>query len=72
MKKILTCLFAAVVILLAAGSLLAAGPPTVGAALPDIRLSVPQDSAAKSYLDLGYFTFGSFRIQEIKTQVVVI
>ena len=45
-------------------------PPGVGDTLPPIKLVVPHDSEAKSYLGLSggkYFT-----IPEIKAQVVVI
>ncbi|HVO64985.1 MAG TPA: redoxin domain-containing protein, partial [Syntrophales bacterium] len=47
-------------------------PPVAGGILPDIKLSIPKDSAGKSYLGLGFFGFGSFRIPEIKTRLVII
>lgn len=51
---------------------LAGSPPAVGGMLPDIRLSMPKDMADKSYLGLGFFGFGSFKIPEIKANLVII
>lgn len=45
--------------------------PPVGGTLPDFTLSAPKDSGEKSYLGLSWFG-GSFRIPELKTQVVII
>jgi peroxiredoxin len=50
----------------------AGSPPAVGGMLPDIKLSMPKDTADKSYLGLGIFGFGSFTIPEIKATLVII
>jgi thiol-disulfide isomerase/thioredoxin len=50
----------------------ASSPPDVGGMLPDIKLSMPKDSAEKSYLGLGFFGFGSFKIPEIKASLVIV
>jgi peroxiredoxin len=74
MKKYTICLPAVVLaILVVVSSLSAANShPIVGGMLPDIKLSIPKDSAGKSYLDLGFFGFGSFRIPEIKARLVIV
>jgi peroxiredoxin len=51
---------------------LAGSPPAVGGMLPDIKLSMPKDMADKNYLGLGFFGFGSFKIPEIKSNLVII
>jgi len=74
MKKIIVCML--VVIMTAfmiMGYVSAASfPPAVGGMLPDIKLSMPRDSAEKSYLGLGFFGFGSFKIPEIKASLVIV
>lgn len=50
----------------------ASNPPAVGGMLPDIKLSVPKDSAEKNYLGLGFFNVGSFKIPEIKARLVIV
>ena len=45
-------------------------PPAVGEALPPVKLAVPEDAAAKSYL--GLTDSGQFTIPEIKAQAVII
>jgi len=74
MKKYTIWLLAIVIaILVVASSLSAANsPPVVGGIFPDIKLSIPKDSAGKSYLDLGLFGFGSFKIPEIKARLVIV
>ena len=39
---------------------LAGSPPAIGGMLPDIKLSMPKDTADKNYLGLGIFGFGFF------------
>ncbi len=53
-------------------SAMAGSPPAVGAPLPEIKLPIPKDSADKKYLDLGFFGFGTFKIPEIKANLVII
>ena len=74
MKKYTTCLLAAVIVILVVASSLSAAdsPPVVGGMLPDIKLSIPKDSAERGYLDLGFFGFGSFRVPEIKARLVIV
>jgi thiol-disulfide isomerase/thioredoxin len=74
MRKRLICYVAVVFTLfMIANSVSAANyPPSVGGVLPDIKLSIPKDSADKSYLGLGFFSYGSFKIPEIKTKLVII
>lgn len=73
MKKYAIWLPAVVIAILLASSLPAANsPPVVGGIFPDIKLSIPKDSAGKSYLDLGFFGFGSFKIPEIKARLVIV
>ena len=74
MKKSIVCYLAIVItVFMIVNSVSAASsPPSVGGMLPDIKLSMPKDSADKSYLSLGFFGFGSFRIPEIKTKLVSI
>ena len=74
MKRIITCGFMIIVtILLIISPLSVMGsPPPVGGILPDIKLSIPKDSAEKSYLGLGFFGFGSFKIPEIKSRLVIV
>ena len=50
----------------------ASSPAAVGEMPPDIKLSMPKDSAEKSYLGLGFFGFGSFKIPEIKARLVIV
>lgn len=61
---------AGVMILWAASVAWSAGPPPVGGTLPDFTLAVPKDGAEKTYLGLS--GSGSFRIPQIKANVVVI
>jgi thiol-disulfide isomerase/thioredoxin len=74
MKKYTIWLLAVVIAILAVASSFSAAnsPPVVGGILPDIKLSIPKDSAGKSYLDLGFFGFGSFKIPEIKARLVIV
>lgn len=74
MKKRLICYVAVVfTVFMIVSSVSAANyPPAVGGKLPDIKLSIPKDSADKNYLGLSFFSFGSFKIPEIKTKLVII
>jgi peroxiredoxin len=73
MKKITACFFVIMIVCTFTYSISFAGSgPAVGGVLPDIKLPVPKDSAEKSYLDLGFFGFGSFKIPEIKARLVII
>lgn len=45
-------------------------PPTVGGQLPDIKLAMPKNSDDKKYL--GLFGFSSFRIPQIKAQLLIV
>ena len=74
MKKCVVCCLAVVItVFMIANSVSAAGyPPAVGGTLPDIKLSMPKDMADKNYLGLGIFRFGSFKIPEIKAQLVIV
>ena len=74
MKKIIVCML---VVIMTAFMIVgyvsaASSPPDVGGMLPDIKLSMPKDSAEKSYLGLGFFGFGSFKIPEIKASLVIV
>jgi len=51
---------------------MAGSPPALRGMLPDIKLSMPKDMADKNYLGLGLFAFGSFKIPEIKAQLVIV
>jgi hypothetical protein len=51
-------------------ALAAEQPPSVGGALPPIKLVVPHDAQAKSYLGLSGGKY--FAIPDIKAQVVII
>jgi peroxiredoxin len=59
------------VFILAAWTGLAPAQPPVGGTLPDFTLSSPKDGGEKSYLGLSWLG-GSFRVPELKTQVVLI
>jgi peroxiredoxin len=74
MKKRVVCFLAVVItVFMIANSISAANyPPAVGGVLPDIKLSIPKESADKSYLGFGLFSFGSFKIPEIKARLVII
>jgi len=74
MKKIIVCmLVVTMTVFMIVGYMWAASsPPAVGGMLPDIKLSMPKDSAEKSYLGLGFFGFGSFKIPEIKARLVIV
>lgn len=74
MKRYTIWLLAGVIAILAVASSLSAAnsPLVVCGMLPDIKLSIPKDSAGKSYLDLGFFGFGSFKIPEIKARLVIV
>jgi len=74
MKKCAVCCLAVVItVFMIANSVSAAGyPPAVGGTLPDIKLSMPKDMADKNYLGLGIFGFGSFKIPQIKAQLVIV
>jgi thiol-disulfide isomerase/thioredoxin len=72
-KSIVWYLAVVVTVFMIASSVSAANnPPAVGGMLPDIKLSMPKDMADKSYLGLGFFGFGSFKIPEIKAKLVII
>ena len=70
MRKIIS--FCTVIVMIAIMSVASAvdQPLVVGGQLPDIQLAVPKDSAEKGYL--GFWGFGSFKIPEIKSRVVII
>ena len=74
MKKITVCMLVVIMtVFMIVGYVSAASsPPAVGDTLPDIKLSMPKDSAEKSYLGLGFFGFGSFKIPEIKASLVIV
>jgi thiol-disulfide isomerase/thioredoxin len=73
MRKITVSRFAIIMTVLMIACIASAGsPPAVGGVLPDIKLPIPKDSADKSYLGLGFFGFGSFKIPEIKSRVVIV
>jgi thiol-disulfide isomerase/thioredoxin len=72
-KSIVWYLAVVVTVFMIASSVSAANnPPAVGGMLPDIKLSMPKDMADKSYLGLGFFAYGSFKIPEIKAKLVII
>lgn len=74
MKKIAVSfiVFLLVVLMVRVSMANAGSPPAVGGTFPDIKLSVPKDMADKNYLGLGLFSFGSFKVQDIKTQLVIV
>jgi peroxiredoxin len=74
MKKIIVCMLVVIMtaFMIVGYGLAASSPPAVGGMLPDIKLSMPKDSAEKSYLGLGFFGFGSFKIPEIKASLVIV
>jgi hypothetical protein len=45
-------------------------PPAVGSTLPPIKLAVPENDQARSYLGLS--GSGQFAVAEIETQVLII
>jgi len=71
-KRLIYLLFVLVIFgcLLLSPALAAEQPPAVGSALPPIKLLVPDDPQAKSYLGLPVGKY--FTIPEIKAQVVII
>jgi hypothetical protein len=72
MKKIIVCMLVVIMtaFMIVGYGLAASSPPAVGGMLPDIKLSMPKDSAEKSYLGLGFFGFGSFKIPEVKASLL--
>lgn len=73
MQKLLSGVICFAVIftcLISPGIAPAAEVPAVGGVLPDIRLSPPSDGSEREYLDVS--RFGTFKITEIKTQVLVV
>lgn len=74
MKKIraLYCIVIITVCVFTYSLSMAGSPPAVGGMLPDVKLSMPKDMADKNYLGLGLFAFGSFKIPEIKAQLVIV
>ena len=74
MKKIIVCMLVAIMtaFMIMGYVSAASSPPAAGGMLPDIKLSMPRDSAEKSYLGLGFFGFGSFKIPEIKASLVIV
>ena len=52
------------------GSVAAESPPKVGALLPEIDLSIPKDPKQRNYL--GLTGEGTFKIPQIKAQVVIV
>lgn len=72
-KNILRPLLVMCFIFLVVAPLRAASPPAVGGALPDFKLPFPKESADKNYLNIsGSFFSGSFKIPQIKAEVVII
>ncbi|HYA14026.1 MAG TPA: hypothetical protein VEF33_06770 [Syntrophales bacterium] len=72
-KNVISCFIVIMILLLILSPMSAAdNTPAVGGTLPDIKLSIPKDSAGKSYLNLGFFGFGSFKIPEIKARLVIV
>ena len=71
-KRLIYLLFVLVIFgcLLLSPALAAEQPPAVGTILPSIKLFVPDDPQAKSYLGLPVGKY--FTIPEIKAQVVII
>jgi len=61
------CLAAA----LLASSVWAGGPPAVGEKIPEFTLPAPKDSSERGYLGLTFLN-RSFRIPELKTEVVIL
>jgi thiol-disulfide isomerase/thioredoxin len=72
-KRVVYFLAVVITVFMIAKSISAANyPPAVGGVLPDIKLSIPKESGDKSYLGLGFFSYGSFKIPEIKARLVII
>jgi peroxiredoxin len=74
MKKSTICLIVFLMMgFMVVGSISEAGsPPAVGGMMPDIKLSMPNDMADKNYLGLGIFGYGSFKIPDIRAQLVIV
>jgi len=71
-KRIVFRMLSIIIALICAVPVMAAPqPPAAGGLLPDMKLAMPKDSGDKSYLGLS-FGFGSFRIPQIKAQVVIV
>ena len=72
-KRVVFYLAVVITVFMIANSVSAANyPPAVGGTLPVIKLSMPKDMADKNYLGLGIFGFGSFKIPDIKAQLVIV
>jgi peroxiredoxin len=74
MKKVVLCtLMLTFFTCFAVLPLEAAAPPAVGGQLPDFSLPMPKERADKTYLDIsGSFFSGTFKIPQIKANVVII
>jgi len=72
-KRVVFYLAVVITVFMIANSVSAANyPPAVGGTLPVIKLSMPKDMADKNYLGLGIFGYGSFKIPDIKAQLVIV
>ena len=72
-KNVLRPLLVMCFIFLMVAPLLAVSPPVVGGQLPDFKLPFPKGSADKNYLNISGSLFsGSFKIPQIKAEVVII
>lgn len=72
MKKLMMYILVACFICFLAIPFCVAAPPA-GGSLPDFSLPMPKDRVDKSYLDIsGSFLSGSFKIPQIKANVVII
>jgi len=74
MKKLSVCVsMMACVFCFMAFAVQAAAPPAPGGVLPDFSLPVPKETADKNYLNIsGSFFSGSFKIPQIKANVVIL
>jgi peroxiredoxin len=72
MKKILLsfAIFSVFVFMIPPTLMAADQPPKVGDPLPDLSLTIPKDNADKTYL--GISGSGSFKIAQLKAQVVIL
>ncbi|MCX5854168.1 MAG: TlpA disulfide reductase family protein [Deltaproteobacteria bacterium] len=69
-KRSIVCTVAMMIAIAFCTPAWAAGEPAVGGQLPDMKIAMPGSFSEKSYL--GLFSFGSFRIPQIKAKVVIV
>ena len=69
-KRSIVCTVVMIALAFCTPTWAAGQPPAVGGQLPDMKIAMPGSFSEKSYL--GLFSFGSFRIPQIKAKVVIV